>query len=50
MIGVPELLIIAVLALVFAHWLWMVVEAAKEPSLGPRVLWLLVVLKTRPPR
>jgi hypothetical protein len=42
--GVPELIIVVVCAAVFAHWLWMLVEAAKEPVIARRVGWLIVVV------
>jgi hypothetical protein len=43
-LGLPEIVILAFLALVFGHWLWMVVQAAKEPTAGRKALWLVIVL------
>jgi hypothetical protein len=45
-VGVPELLIVLFIATIFAFWIWMLVDCARNPRLSSnqRVAWILVIV------
>ena len=43
-LGLPEILVIAVVLAMFAFWVWMIVDCATKEQPDSKIVWLLIVL------